>query len=363
MIFPKHLEKTDMNYKNFAIYFYSGTGNSFRVAKWLHETASDYELHTTLQSIESSNPQEDLQASSEQLVAFTFPTHAITAPWYLIKKIASWPRKKGAHAICISTKAVSFFKKWYLPGISGSAYFIIALLLMLKGYKIRGLLSVSMPSNWTVMHPSSKRQTIDTVLKKAHLQTQNMLRTVLFNQSFYDLKNFIPELCWGIIGLPFSILYLTLGRFYLSKLFFANINCTGCGLCTQLCPVHSIQVRNKNQQVQRPFWKYTCQSCMRCVAFCPRNCVEISYLWAILLFFIISWPLIHYLPIFKTYIPSTPLLILISFFYFYANLFLSYHVFYTLTRIPAVNKFLTYTTPTHYYKHYHEPQTSLSDLL
>jgi hypothetical protein len=43
-------------------------------------------------------------------------------------------------------------------------------------------------------------------------------------------------------------------------------------------------------------------------------------------------------------------------------LFISYWVFWNLIRIPLFNKIFTYTTLTHYYRRYHQPETRLKQM-
>lgn len=43
-------------------------------------------------------------------------------------------------------------------------------------------------------------------------------------------------------------------------------------------------------------------------------------------------------------------------------LFLSYYIFYWLMKIKPINALFTYTTFTHIYPRYHEPDTKLKDL-
>ncbi len=44
-----------MPYKNAVIYFWSGTGNSYRVSTWMVKIAEENELNTRVFSIEKSN--------------------------------------------------------------------------------------------------------------------------------------------------------------------------------------------------------------------------------------------------------------------------------------------------------------------
>ncbi len=56
-------------------------------------------------------------------------------------------------------------------------------------------------------------------------------------------------------------------------------------------------------------------------------------------------------------------MVLIEALYFLPALFLSYWIFWVLIKIPMVNTIFSKTTLTHYFSRYHEPDTSIKDLL
>jgi ferredoxin len=83
----------------------------------------------------------------------------------------------------------------------------------------------------------------------------------------------------GLFSLPVDLLispiafgYYVAGRFFLSKTFIANYNCTNCGLCIRECPTASILLVNN-----RPYWKLSCESCMRCLNHCPEKAIEAAH--------------------------------------------------------------------------------------
>ncbi|MCM2323118.1 MAG: hypothetical protein NDJ90_07625 [Oligoflexia bacterium] len=40
-----------------------------------------------------------------------------------------------------------------VPGLDGTAGYLVALILLLKGYDVRGVRPVDMPASWTQVHP------------------------------------------------------------------------------------------------------------------------------------------------------------------------------------------------------------------
>ena len=178
-------------------------------------------------------------------------------------------------------------------------------------------------------------------------------------------KGILP-LLFGLMLSPISLGYLVIGRFFLSRLFFASGSCNGCGLCAKSCPVKAIKMVGRNNP--RPYWTFSCESCMRCMGYCPNKAVEASHSFAIVLYFITTLPvsfyildgltniitLQHYTFLIKT---------LIDYIYILVSLLIAYLILSWLIKIPLFNKLCTYTTLTRFYRRYHEPDTLLKDIV
>ena len=105
------------------------------------------------------------------------------------------------------------------------------------------------------------------------------------------------------------------------------------------------------------------------MGYCSKKAVEAGHSWAILLYFLGTVPVMSYLlyrlhemyykiPKLGYFLPH----MIIYYFDWIAALFLSYWVFWYLLRIPMVNTVFTFTTLTHYYRRYHQPETRLKHL-
>jgi len=356
-------------YKNAVIYFWSGTGNSYRVSTWMGKIAEEAELNTRVLSIDQSNLKEDIKNGNDSLLGLVFPTHGFTAPWHIIKFVWRLPFTKSTDAFCVATRAGLKFGSVFIPGISGSATFIIALILMIKGYNVRGAMSVDMPSNWYSLHPIQSKNSQKAIINRAGQKVTGFMESVLQKRKVWFTPNNFYEITWGLLLSLISVGYLFIGRFFLAKLFFANKDCDGCGICARYCPIEAIKMRGKKNP--KPFWTYTCESCMRCSAFCPQNAIEAGHSWGVILYFIAGVPVSLYLfSWLNGYVFGLEnveghwLGDVINLIYFYPAIFISYYIFNTLIRIPAINWIFTHTTMTHlsFWHRYREPNTTLKNI-
>jgi ferredoxin len=360
---------SDLAYKSATICFWSGTGNSYRVSRWMETIAENSGLETKILSLRKAKSLKILHAGNKGFIGIVFPTHGFTAPWHVWKSVFNLPRGKSTHVFCIATRAGLKFGPVFIPGISGSATFVISLILILKGYKVRGSMSVDMPSNWFSLHPIQNRTSHEAIIDRGEQKVSTFMGKVLARSTIWFTGNNLYEILLGTLLSLISVGYLLFGRFFLAKLFFANNTCDGCGVCERYCTVNAIAMRGKDRRL--PFWKYNCESCMKCAAFCPHNAIEVGHSWGVILYFITAIPISVYLmSLFGA--DSTRIETvdtgwvgnILNIIYFYPAIVVSYSIFSLLIRVPFINYLFTHTTMTHlsFWGRYKEPKTRLKDM-
>ena len=330
----------------------SGTGNSARVAGWIGDTAARQGLHTVVLSSKKSDPQKEIRQNKNDVLGIVFPTHGFTMPWNVFKFVCFLPQRKSARAFCVATRGSLRFGRLVVPGMSGTGTFIIALMLFLKGYRVSGVMSVNMPSNWWSLHPIQHGKSHDIIIGQAERQVHHFAGSIFASKKVWCTRNNLYEIIVGLLLAPVSVGYLFFGRFFLAKLFFANDRCDGCGVCIKNCSFNAIKMLGRANA--RPFWKYSCESCMRCASFCPKGAIEAGHSWGVLLFYISSISVSAYLISHvdglhpgSVSAESEWMFRALDLLYFYPALFISYFLFSLLLRIPVVNWFFTHTTLTH----------------
>lgn len=274
-------------YRKLVIFFMTGTGNSFKVATWGAEAATETGLDSDLHQVKAGEYANPLEPHS--LGVFTFPTHGFTAPWLMMKYVWSLPWGTKTHAFILPSRAGIRVKGVFIPGLEGTAGYLIALLLWLRGFTVRGVMGVDMPSNWTAVHWGMNEANASIINRMAESKVKRAVQIVVEgNKHFTGIIQFML----GLLLVKISFMYLILARLILAKLFFASEKCNSCALCQSICPKKAIKMGGGEQK--RPYWTYACDSCMACMNFCPRQAIEISPLIITAFYYLTSVPVAAY---------------------------------------------------------------------
>lgn len=358
-------------YKKAWIYFMSGTGNSYRVGVWVHELCQREGIQSKIVPINAAKPRKDIEPSSNNLVILAYPTHGFLPPWSAIKFLFKLPRKKRTHVFCTPTRGSFYLGPLLIPGAAGLASFLPALVLPFKGYNVRGTMSVDMPANMISIHSRLSDKNIARIKTKAQKKVHVHLTRVLSGKWNWFTPNNLYETAWCALLLRFwplfPVLYLLIGRFFMGKMMFANSDCLGCGLCVSSCPNHAVVMKGRKRP--RPYWRYNCEDCLRCMNYCPQQAIEVGHSWGVALYFMAMFALpvtlfdiaARHLP-FLDSIRNYSTVEILNAAYYYPVIIIAYFLFYQLIRWKPINLIFTWTTFTHIFRRFHDPETKVSDL-
>lgn len=351
-----------MTYNRLTCYFLSGTGNSFRAAKWLAKDAAGKDIDAEVVPISDARPSEDLERGPRQLVGIYHPTHGLMPPWSMIKFLLMMPCGHGTHAVVVSTRGAIPIRPVLIPGGSGFALFFPMLVLLFKGYSVRGGMGIDMPVNMNNLHWGMSDQNVAFIEAWGGRRHARLGAAVLAGRRYFHPLNVLWELIWCVpfVFWPiFPLAYLLVGRVFMGKLQFADTRCVGCGKCAKNCPTEAIVMVGKTKK-KTPLWTHRCEVCMRCAGYCKFRAVETSHLWIVPAAFVTSFfsaELVQGLfasvfgrqPAFVGWVDE-PIAIALTF----PALIVIYYLFFALQRLRPLRLLFEFTTLTRLYSRRHK---------
>lgn len=329
--------------KHVIIYYFTGTGNAENVAHWVEQIAFKKELTCEIINIASIESFPIEAPANDALLVMISPIHGFNYPPIMVQFISHFPKGNNP-VILMNTRAGMLIGKWVTPGLTGIAFYFASLILIFKGYPINGLIPVDMPSNWISLHPSLNDRTIGFIHQKMKAKVIKRAHLFLEGEKTYPA---FKEIILDLAIAPISLGYYFIGRFILSKTFFATSDCDNCGACIKKCPVKAITLVNSI-----PFWKLTCESCMRCMSTCPKRAIESAHGFVLAVALAFNVGLIrsarHFFP--EMIEKINPFLFdwVIQALIFIIFITLCYRVMHFMLRFRWFNKLMQYTSLTHY---------------
>jgi Pyruvate/2-oxoacid:ferredoxin oxidoreductase delta subunit len=331
-------------YRKLLIYYFSGTGNSRNVALWLSRVAEEKGIESRLVNIALVDRKNIAIPDPDALIAFISPIHGFNYPPIMLHFIIRFP-KGNNKVLLMNTRAGMLIGKFITPGLTGIAFNLSAIILWLKGFSIKAMFPVDLPSNWVSFHPGLNERTVK------YLHVKNKERVTAFAERIFSGKSdyrglyaIIPD----TLVAPISIAYYLFGRFLLAKTFYASSDCDKCNICINSCPVHAIINVDK-----RPFWTFRCESCMRCMGNCPRKAIEAGHGFvAVFVWVFSSVFVVLLLELFNKYIGSETgngtIFSIVKTLLLFILIALCYRITHYLMRFRFFERIMVYTSLTKY---------------
>jgi len=242
--------------KQIDICHFSGTGNTLRILMVLVRAFEDRGINVRLHPMEHTDPK---TLDVPDTLGLVFPVAFQSTYPFVWKFIRSLPKNPGKDGFMVDT----------LAGYSGGIVGVLRDTMRRKGYRTVGAVEIIMPDNLFQRkdHPQENRACIESGEQKARAFASALIQ----KEARWEKKGMWS---YGMFTLYLMVIFFLLPpwQWLLRPLFLhvRNDRCIRCGLCVQLCPIQNIL---PSGHVKLPQFRYHCQGCMRCIAYCPKNAI------------------------------------------------------------------------------------------
>lgn len=239
-----------MLFKKASIYCFSGTGNTLIVSKALKQELESSGVDVKLFAMEKEDPKNiDLSGA----IGLSFPVAVFTSYPLVMDFITKMPKAEGTPVFMFST----------MGGAAAGMKSYLRSLLLKKGYRPVGAKQIVMPDNFT---PTPAKDKINPDIVDKGTQTiRCFAKQLLSGSSKWGYFPLLPSLI-------FKLSQYIMRRPSFKKAVKINRNkCIKCGLCSKLCPVGNIVMR------EYPAFLDKCEVCMRCISYCPKGALYRKY--------------------------------------------------------------------------------------
>ncbi len=251
------------------MFFFSGTGNARNVARWMVEVWR--ERNQMAEAVDLAGVGVDtIEVGPDDDIGLASPTHGFNFPPVTLAFLFAFPRTTwGNRVFIINTRGGVRLFGVYVPGLSGVAQLLAALVFMLKGYRVVGMRPIDLPSSWISLHPGLREDTIRAIYGRCEAITRRCANRLLDGRRDLRALFDVPQ---DLLLAPIALGYYLAGRFFFAKSFIASAACDACGVCINQCPLQAVRLVGG-----RPFWSHRCESCMRCMNRCPKRAIETAH--------------------------------------------------------------------------------------
>ena len=231
------------------IYYFSGTGNSLKVAQSLLGELKDAEL-ISIAKVAGSEPN-----LSYEKIGIIFPVYMWGIPLIVSDFLKKFKSSKSY-----------FFSVATYGGMPGAAVVQVSDILKANGIKLSSGFAVRMPGNYTPMYGAISDGKQNKMFGEAAKRIKIIAEYVRSGRDNKLEKSF-PLVNWLLSKKFYSFASPHIHE--MDKRYWVDEKCTSCGICEKVCPVSDITLEKG-----KPVWHNRCQQCLACLQWCPVEAIQ-----------------------------------------------------------------------------------------
>lgn len=232
------------------ILYFSGTGNSEYVAKYIAEKIED-----------------DIENLFDRIRREDYSPMESERPWIVVTPTYAWGIPKVVEMLLRKTDFNGSQEMYFVMtcgqdnGCAGKYLYK-----MCDGVNLTymGCTEIVMPDNYIVMFKAPTEEESLKVIEESEKAIDEAIRFISKSEPFPEKKvHLLDWITSGPVNKGFNRLYIKADKFRYTDA------CVHCGVCENVCPLGNIHYIN-----ERPVWGDECTHCMACISKCPQRAIE-----------------------------------------------------------------------------------------
>ncbi|MDD3169100.1 MAG: EFR1 family ferrodoxin [Eubacteriales bacterium] len=235
------------------IFYFTGTGNSLYAADFIARAQGGDRILSIAKEMERQHGLCRYELGENEMLGFAFPIYAWAPPKIVLDFISRLEVKGNPYVFALCTCGDE----------EGHAAKVLNKALAKNNLTLNSVFTLVMPNNYIMGYDvDSEKQ------EKEKLKTAEKLLAEI-NKVIDQRQNKMLTVPGKYPGLKTNVVNPLFNQFAMNtRHFYADDNCTGCGICEEVCPVHTIKVTDK------PSWGKTCTQCLGCIHRCPVRAIQ-----------------------------------------------------------------------------------------
>ncbi len=239
------------------IYYFSGTGNSFWVARELAGALENAELVSIVRVLEEAETQKRGIDTAAEKIGIVFPVYA----WGVPRIVVSFIKKLSGEGIkyCFAVTTCG--------GNQAATLLQAESLLKEREIELQAGYVIKLPSNYIITNGAVTLEKQEKMFTTARSRLDKIIPVIKNNQKSGVERDFFIVNIFG--KLVYSLFMSNPDK---ARYFTSDVRCTGCGVCTKVCPTGNITIE-KN----KPVWERNCEQCLACIQWCPAKAIQYKH--------------------------------------------------------------------------------------